>query len=112
MDDTIRRKAEQEAMDIMNRAFASIMPREPRWTYYPSLNKFNKSREKDRYFYTTEKAKWKGKTGFASGIRRYNAKKKGWIALKVVVHKRRKDADARAFKLREKEKNGISRPNQ
>lgn len=105
-------QAERKALEIMNRVFADVMPRPARWTYYKSLNTFNNSRKKDMYFYTTERVKHKGTKKFVSGIYRYNAKNKGWKALKEAGHAKRRDAAARALRLREKEKNGISRPHQ
>lgn len=75
--------------------------RGPRWTYYASANKANKSRTKDRYFYTTEKVRHGERLGFVSGIYRYNASKKKWKAIREVCHAKRKAASERAWRLRE-----------
>lgn len=69
------------------------------YTYYEASNPRNKSRAKDRYFYTKNKVNHKGNTRFVSGIYRYNASFKRWKAIKEAGHAKKKDAIARAMKL-------------
>lgn len=105
MDQATRQRAEQSALDAINKVFRDIQIADglfsagPRYRYFYSENKSNKSRAKDMYFWTVQVARSDGKRGFLSGVYRYTAKNKGWRPIRVVAHKKRKDAKARALRL-------------
>ncbi len=69
------------------------------YRYFYSANKTNKSRAKDKYFWTIPKNDYNGKEQYLSGVYRYNATTKTWKARKVAGHALRKNAKARAFRL-------------
>lgn len=90
LTDTLNKIAKEDGMTF---------GREPNWRYFSSKNLSNKNRAKDRYFWTTEVARYKGKTGYLSGIRRYRSTKKAWQATAVIASKKRSTAKARALKF-------------
>lgn len=94
LTDTLNKIAEEDGLSF---------GREPRWRYFHSKNRSNKSRAEDRYFWTTEVARYNGKTGYLSGIRRYRSTKKAWEATAVIASKKRSTAKARALKFRDLE---------
>ena len=71
------------------------------YRYFYSSNTSNKSRAKDRYFWTIPKNNYKGQLRYLSGVYRYNASTNSWKAKLIVGHAKRKDARARALKLKE-----------
>lgn len=79
--------------------FASLMPKQASYRYYVPTKPANASRAKDKYFYTTSKVSHKGYGRFLSGVYRYNASKREWVAMKKAGHAKKKDAIARAYKL-------------
>lgn len=85
--------------ELLSRAYGDLIGRPARWTYYASKRTTSASRKKDMYFYTTQRVGGK----FVSGIYRYRASKKTWVAMKKRSHRKRRDAASRALKLREQE---------
>lgn len=84
---------------IIRKHMPDFFPSQARYRYWRSNNKSNKSREKDQYFYTTQKINHKGKSRFVSGIYRYRALDKSWTPKMQAGHAKKKDAIARAEKL-------------
>jgi len=74
------------------------------YRYFYSKNTTNKSRAKDKYFWTIPKNDYNGKEQYLSGVYRYNATTKTWTAKRVVGHAQRKNAKARALKLNKEDK--------
>lgn len=73
--------------------------RQNAYRYFYSKNTTNKSRAKDRYFWTIPKNNYKGQERYLSGVYRYSATTNSWKAKLVVGHAKRKDAKTRALKL-------------
>ena len=87
MTNEIQQRAEQRAMEAMNRIFGNMMvSKEARWRYYQNKE------TKDRYFYTTEKINHKGTPRYAAGIYRYLKSKKQWKMVKQVGFAKKKRA--------------------
>jgi len=84
-----------EAMFNAEPELAALLPRAPRWRYYGPRGAFG-SKPADVYFYTTERVNG---SKFQSGRYRYLKSRKLWKPIDMRLHRRRKDAKARARKL-------------
>jgi len=65
----------------------------------PKYRYFNRKGSDNRYFWTVETVKHKGKDKYASGIYRYIKTKQQLKLTSEMYHAKRKDAKARALKL-------------
>lgn len=97
----IDRQTEIKMVKTINHYWQSQFGRQQNsYHFYKSINDTNKSRIKDRYFYTTWKMYHKGSEKYLSGVYRYNASTKSFKATKVAGNAKKQDAIARAIKLK------------
>lgn len=68
----------------------------------PSYRSYSREGSKDKYFYTTQKCKHKGKLRWVAGVYRHLKSKDQWKLVKRVGFARRFKADAWALAARDK----------
>ena len=90
--------------DILAKHIPDLFGGQARYTYWQSENKSNKSRARDQYFYTTHKINHRGSPRFVSGVYRYRATDKSWTPMLRAGHAKKKDAIARAKRLKDNNK--------
>ncbi len=82
----------QEAMDLLNELWAKVVPQQAGYTFWSNPHN-------DRFFYTTEKVRHRGKARYLSGVYRYVKSRKGWKLLYEAGNLYKRNAMDRAYKL-------------